>query len=156
MLVMEVKYLVVAAFASAFFVGALGFVQANHFSTCSPGCNSTVVWWNDTVNVTGIDVAGATMTARIDGKTACTTTASSSGNWNCTFTAPQEIGKYNLSVANGTAADDIVLTVRPGYGEKPTGTAQKFVLETPSAIQEPSGRIRTLLARLVVSRGPPV
>lgn len=151
---MEVKYFVIAVVASSIYLLAISFVQATHFSTCSPGCNTTIVWWNDTVNVTGNGSATVSVTARIGGTTVCSTTTGASGWWNCTFTAPQQVGKYNLSVTVGTVTDDSTLTVKPVYGEEPTGTAAKFVLETPSAIQEPSGRIRDVLSRLIISRGP--
>ncbi len=151
----EVKYLVLIVALSAAFVSVASSVQANHFSICSPGCNTTVVWWNDTVNVTGVGTNLASVTARVDGVTACATTTSSTGNWNCSFIAPQGIGDYNLSVAVGSTVDDFVLKVRPSFGQKPVGSASRFVLETPWAIQEPSGKIRSLVVRLTVSRGPP-
>lgn len=106
------------------------------------------------MNVTGIGGANDAVTARIDGKTACTTTASSSGHWNCTFLAPHEVGKYNLSVTVGSTADESTLTVRPTYGFEPVGTLSRFVFEIPFVIQEPSGVVRSVLARLTVSKGP--
>ena len=152
---MVVKYLVLVAFSSLIFLAMMSFVQANHFSVCSPGCNTTIVWWNDTVNVTGSNGADASVTVRLDGTTACTTTVVVGGSWNCTFTAPREVGSYNISVTVGSTTDDSTLIVRPNYGEEPTGTASRFVLETPLAMQEPSSEIRTLLTRLTVSQGPP-
>lgn len=152
---MEIKYPLAGVALLAFSITVIGLVQANHFSICSPGCNSTVVWWNDTVNVTGVGSALASVTARLNGVTACTTTTSASGNWNCSFPAPYEVGRYNLSVAVGTAADDSVLAVKPSYGVQPASGTSRFVLEVPETVQEPSGRINNLIARLFVYRGPP-
>lgn len=152
---MEVKYLVIVVGVAAALLSFVESVQANHFLTCSPGCNTTTVWWNDSVSVNGTGAVATAVAARVNGITACTTTSSSTGFWNCTFSAPTGVGNYNLSVAVGSAADDITLKVRPSYGEKPTGTAQRFVIEIPSVIQEPSGVLKMLVSRLTVSHGPP-
>jgi len=150
----EVKYLACAVVLFLALVAIVGMVDASHFSVCSPACNTTVIWWNDTVNLTGTGGAAVAVTARVNGVTACATTTAASGNWNCNFIGPQSVGDYNLSVAVGSTVDDLTLSVRPSYGEKPTGSASRFVLEIPSAIQEPSGRLITLLTRLTISRGP--
>lgn len=149
---MSVKYLLLIVAAFAVLSVAIGFGQANHFSICSPGCNTTVVWWNETVNVTGTASADQSVTARIDGTTVCQTNTGG-GGWNCTFDAPREAGDYNLSVTVGSTTDDSTLTVRPIYGFEPIGTISRFVIEVPSAIQEPSGGVNTVVSRLTVSRG---
>lgn len=109
--------------------------------------------WNDTVNVTGVGDNGVSVTARLDGATICTAIVGSSGIWSCNFLAPLTIGSYNLSLTVGSTVTDHILAVRPTYGEEPTGTTSRSVLELPMLIQEPSGIIRTIISRLKVSRG---
>lgn len=117
--------------------------------------SQTTAWWNDSVNVSGVGNASVSVTATINGVPACSTTTSSGGLWNCTFLAPLSIGPYNLSVVVGTAAYYTKISVKPSYGQKPTGTTQRSVLETPFVILEPSGALRMLVARLTVSHGTP-
>lgn len=154
---MEVKYLVPCLFACAFFIFITTFAEANHFSVCSPSCNVTVVWWNDTLNINSVSDVDGTATVRIDGVIACSTPITNGQSWSCNTLAPMRIGTYNLSVAySGGTSDDVLLVVRPTFGQQNTGSASRFVSETPWAMQEPSGDITNVVARLTVSRGIPL
>jgi hypothetical protein len=65
------------------------------------------------------------------------------------------VGSYNLSVAVGSSVDQSTLFVRPTFGREATGAVSRLVIETPFAVQEPSGQINALVTRLTVSRGTP-
>lgn len=152
----EVKYLAFASVVSASFFALVMSADANHFSLCyAGGCNVTTVWWNDTVNATGVGSAAVSVTVRVDGTPVCSTTTAASGGWSCQFQAPNQVGSYNLSVAVGSVVDESVLRVRPVYGLEPSGTNPRFVIESPLATLEPSGRTRVVLSRLTVSEGLP-
>lgn len=152
---MEVKYLLILVFAGAFILLISDSGFANHFSICAPGCNSTVVWWNDTLNVTGSRGGSDAVTVSIDGSTRCSIPSGSAGTWSCVMQAPMEVGSYNLSVSVGSITDESTLLVRPTFGREATGAISRLVIETPFAVQEPSGSINSLLTRLTVSRGLP-
>lgn len=152
---MEVKSFVLAVMVPAAMILFAVSTEAVQFSTCSPGCNVTSVWWNDTVNITGVGTALAAVSSNISGSPACSTTTSATGNWNCTFLAPNDVGTYNLSVAVGASVDSSLLKVKPSYGQVPSGTASRSVLEIPLAMEQPSGRISVILSRLIVSHGGP-
>jgi hypothetical protein len=154
---MEVKYLVLCIIAGAIFLFVMTFVEANHFSVCSPNCNVTVVWWNDTLNVTSVSNVDGTATVRVDGKTFCSVSITNGQGWSCAFQAPMRIGTYNLSVAySGGTSDDVLLVVRPTFGKENTGSASRFVSENLWAMQEPSGDITNVISRLTVSKGIPL
>lgn len=121
------------------------------------------VWWNDTVivngsarydNGTGIYDASVNITV---GSVRCNNTTDSTGNYTCRFAAPQEVGKYTVSIniTNSTGprvTNATALNVVLKYGDTPIGTIDRVVYETPIFIQELSGRIRILFARITVWR----
>ena len=125
--------------------------------------SADTVWWNDTVvingsarynNGTGIYSANVSITV---GNVRCNNTTDSTGNYTCRFAAPQEVGKYNVSIniTNSTGpsvTNATTLNVRLKYGDAPIGTVGRVVYETPVFIQELSGRIRILSARITVWR----
>lgn len=117
--------------------------------------NYTTFWWNDSVNVTGEGAEGESVTVVVDGVTKCSTNIPSSNIWGCRFYTPFSIGSYNLSVTAGSLVEYTTFFVSPIYGTKPTGSLSRFVLETPFAMQEPSGAISSIIARLTISRGIP-
>ncbi len=120
-------------------------------------------WWNDTIiingsarynNNTGIYNANLNISV---GNVKCNNTTDSTGNYTCRFAAPQEVGTYSIliNVTNSTGqsfTNTTTLKVRFKYGDTPSGTIDRVVYEVPIFIQEMSGRIRILFARVTVWR----
>lgn len=125
--------------------------------------SSATLWWNDTINIngsaryengTGIYNAFVNITI---GSSKCNNTTDGTGNYTCTFTAPKEVGTYtvHINITNSTGpsvTNTSTLQVRLKYGDTPIGTVDRVVHETPIFIQELSGRIRILFARITVWR----
>ncbi len=139
---------------SATSINALVTYQASH----------SKAWWNENVTVNG--------TARYDGNNSaiqdaqvnitigsikCNNTTDTSGNYRCIFGAPKEVGKYEIfiNVTNSTGyntTNTTKLAVELSYGSTPSGTIDRVVHEVPILIQEMSGRIRVVIARIMVWR----
>ena len=123
--------------------------------------STNTIWWNETITVngsaqytngTGIYNALVNITV---GNAKCNNTTDSTGNYTCRFTAPTETGKFTLlvNVTNSTGpsvTNTTMLNVLFRYGDTPIGKIDRFVYETPIFIQEMSGRIRILFARVTV------
>ena len=123
----------------------------------------TTVWWNDSVTVNG-SARYANQTGVYDailniivGNARCNNTTDSAGNYTCTFAAPLELGDYLviINVTNSTGhniTNTTKLSVELNYGNKPIGTIDRVVSEVPIFIQEMSGRIRSVIARITTWR----
>jgi hypothetical protein len=138
----------------------------------------TSAWWNESATVSGTAFANGgsssfnsslgTITinrtaysiysGNPGSSSICTTTADSSGAYSCSFTSPLEVGEYRVFVhaqnlsGYTLASSQSTLIVRPTYGISPIGTAPRSVYEQPFIIQEPSGKIRTIIVRIITSR----
>jgi hypothetical protein len=113
------------------------------------------VWWNDTITVSGVAtytngsaIANADVSITVSNRR-CETITEDDGSYLCTFTAPLELGNYELkvNVTNSTGSSIInttTLLVQLSYG-KALSTEPRGVYEIPFIMQEPSGRIRTVV-----------
>jgi len=127
--------------------------------TVSINLNITKTWWNEQVLAYGKvllglnPIGGETVTVKINTETKCSTQTNSSGDYECSFYAPNELGSYNVKAEASGAEASTTLEVKPSYGERPIGTIDRVVYEIPVLIQELSGRIRRIFARVIVWRG---
>ncbi|MDI6798693.1 MAG: carboxypeptidase-like regulatory domain-containing protein [Candidatus Aenigmarchaeota archaeon] len=117
----------------------------------------TKVWWNDSVlaygkllDSDGLPIQGAAVSVKIDNQLKCSSETNSSGDYNCSFNAPNELGSYTVTSEAEGAVATATLEVKASYGEKPIGTIDRIVYEVPLLIQEMSGRIRRVFARIMV------
>ena len=127
--------------------------------------NVTKYWWNDSVSINGTalysngdPISDGSVSVELNNKIYCTTNTTPSGNYNCSFTAPLELGTYDVLV-NVTSSTGSMFTnttsmkVQVKYGKTPIGTTDRIVYEQPMLIQEPSGRIRIVWVRIMVWGG---
>jgi hypothetical protein len=125
--------------------------------------NSTKVWWNDSLNASGIakyangtGISG-TVNLIVDSTNyPCPDT--SDGNWSCIFNAPLKIGSFLITVkiTNSTGyifQNSTFLEVSPSYGKNPIGSVTRVVYELPMLIQDLNGEIRIVLARVIAWKG---
>jgi hypothetical protein len=131
--------------------------------TVTIALNATKVWWNDSVNASGI--AKYANGTGISGKVNLTVDSTdylcpdtSDGNWSCVFNAPLKIGSYLVTVriTNSTGhvfQNSTSLKVSPSYGKNPIGSATRVVYEIPMLIQDLNGEIRSVLARIIIWKG---
>jgi hypothetical protein len=133
--------------------------------TVTISLNASKVWWNDTVNASG--VATYSSGSPIHGNVSisldstiysCPSTNAATGYWNCTFNAPLELGIYivlvNVTNITGSSfTNTISLAVAPNYGLKPIGTINRVVYEVPMLIQDLNGKIRQAWVRIMVWKG---
>lgn len=126
--------------------------------------NVSTVWWNDSVSLGGSanytdgrPISSSDVAVKLDGTTYCTTQTDSNGLWNCNFRAPLELGTYTLmvNITNTTHSfsNSTTLSVKLNYGETPIGQTERVVYEQPMLIQEPSGKVRIVWARVKIWRG---
>ena len=121
------------------------------------------VWWNDTVTINGTanytngtGIANANVNITV-GSVRCNNTTNSNGDYICTFAAPSELGTYTvlINVTNSTGpsvTNTTTLTVKLKFGDMPIGTVDRVVYETPIFIQELSGKINVVFARVTAWR----
>lgn len=163
---MNAKLLIFSALF-LFLLIALSF--AANSGTVSIELNATKVWWNDSVNASGVAKYSSgggiigTVSLTVDSAAqSCLDQPSPStdtnGNWNCTFNAPAKIGSYTVTVTvtNGTGSqfqNSTTLAVTPYYGDTPSGSADRIVYELPMMIQDLNGEIRTVFAKIMVWKG---
>jgi hypothetical protein len=90
-------------FLLLFFSLLIAFSFASTQDIVTIALNATNVWWNDTINASGIakyvngsGISG-TVNLVVDGKT-YDCPATSDGNWSCIFNAPVKIGTYLVTV----------------------------------------------------------
>jgi hypothetical protein len=123
--------------------------------------SSYEVWWNDSVTAWGqakdsggdpISGAWVNLTVGSTEYNNCNQT-NSSGDWECVFNAPLELGTYTVSATVSYVTNSTSLEVKITYGQEPIGTIDRVVFEIPALIQEPSGRIRIVWFRILVWRG---
>jgi hypothetical protein len=148
----------------------MGFLLFIGFSFAAEGTvtislNASKVWWDDSVNASGIatyssgNPISGTVSIKLDSTTySCPNTVAATGFWNCTFNAPTELGTYTIlvNVTNSTGSsftNTTTLYVTPNYGQKPIGTTDRVVYEVPMLIQDLNGRIRQAWARVMVWKG---
>jgi len=132
--------------------------------TVTISLNATKVWWNDTVNATGVATyangtgIGGTVSLSVDSTSQSCSPTYSNGKWNCTFNAPTEIGSYTVTVTitnatGSTVQNSTSLTVAPNYGKTPIGSIDRVVYELPLIIQDMNGEIKTIFAKIMVWKG---
>ena len=133
--------------------------------TVTINLNASKVWWNDTINASGIATYSdgspidGTVSIKLNGNEySCSSTDVSTGFWNCTFNAPTEIGVYavlvNITNATGSSFTNTTsLIVAPNYGQTPVGTTSRVVHEIPMLIQDLNGKIKQVWARVMVWKG---
>ena len=124
--------------------------------------NRTSYWWNETVvsdgtaNYTnGNGITSSSFTITLNDVTYCSGTTTATGEWVCVFQAPNQLGTYTFSitVTNSTGAtftNTTALYVKPSYGPTPIGRTDRVVIEQPMLIQEPTGIIRQVWARVKI------
>ncbi|HKZ45450.1 MAG TPA: hypothetical protein VJ343_01975 [archaeon] len=127
--------------------------------------NSTQTWWNDSILVNGVatysngnPISGSSVSVKLDGVANCTTSTLPNGNYNCSFFAPLNLGTYTVSVnvTNSTGSsftNSTSLTVKMKYGQVPIGKSDRMTYEQPMLIQDISGKIKVVWARITVWRG---
>jgi len=122
--------------------------------------NATKVWWNDSVlaqgvvlNASGLPAIGVSVNLKLNNVTQCSTTTNSSGGWNCSFTAPNEINIYTVTAETEVGSMSTSLYVAPNYGQRPIGTANRVVFEIPVLIQDLNGKIKQVWARVMIWEG---
>lgn len=165
-------------FVSVLLLSNFSYGQAGPTLTVNVTVSPNPAWWNDTIKVSGfavwsdgtaftasngtifINMTQRSLTDPNPGNvTVCNTTTSSSGSYACNFTAPLELGTFNIFVFgldNQSASLDsetVLFEVKPIYGVSPTGATPRTVFEKPMLIQEPSGRVRAVIVRIITSRG---
>ncbi|MBI4894188.1 MAG: LamG domain-containing protein [Candidatus Aenigmarchaeota archaeon] len=129
-----------------------------------------VPWWVEYVNISGYAAytngtpfgSGSIRMNETNGgreTTLCSVSPSPSGSFYCNFTSKYQVGDTPIgiyAISGGTIIGNVtgVMETKPNYGERPAGLTSRSVLETPFPIQEPSSIIRTIVARLTISRGP--
>jgi len=130
--------------------------------TVTISLNSSEIWWNDPLNVSGIasypnqtGVAAGTVAASIADKSYDCPATDANGNWYCVINAPQELGSYTLTVTitNSTSATFVNTTtvnVKASYGAVATGTGSRVVYETPLLMQQLNGAIKKVWVRVKV------
>jgi hypothetical protein len=132
--------------------------------TVTISLNATKVWWNDTINATGVATyangtgIGGSVSLNVDGISYSCSRTYSNGKWNCTFNAPLEIGSYSVTVTitndtSSTTQNTTTFSVAPYYGKTPIGTSDRVVYELPMLIQDMNGEIKTIFARIIVWKG---
>jgi hypothetical protein len=133
--------------------------------------NPLVPWWVEYVNISGyasytngtpFSSGSIRMNETNNGRetTLCSVSPSSIGSFYCNFTSKYQVGDTPIgiyAISGGSIIGNTtgIMETKPNYGEKPTGLTSRSVLETPFPIQEPSSVIRTIVARITISRGPP-
>jgi hypothetical protein len=121
--------------------------------------NSSKVWWNDSVYVSGNKIysngtigSGDSYTFYINGVNQCSGTTNSSGGWSCTFRSPIEIGSFNVNITSPsisvTSSNSTTLQVRSNYGPTPSGTSDRAVYENPFFIQDMNGKLKMVMVRI--------
>jgi hypothetical protein len=138
----------------------LAFKSSLSANTLTISLNSTKVWWQDgilasgrLVNETNDPIAGMTVTVKISGATQCSDATNSTGHWECSFTAPNEIGVYTITADTGTETASTTLTVAPYYGKTPVGATTRVVYELPMLIQDLNGEIKIIFAKVMIWKG---
>lgn len=126
------------------------------------GLNRTSYWWNETVisNGTANYTNGTAMSSHsfaitLNSVTYCSNTTTATGAWVCDFQAPNQIGTYTFSITvtndtGSTFTNTTNLYVKPSYGGTPIGKTDRVVIEQPMLIQEPSGIIRQIWAKVKI------
>jgi hypothetical protein len=130
--------------------------------------NPNPAWWNDTINASGYalwtngDPFNQTVQVnRSDDTMICNVTANNvTGYYSCLFNAPLELGDYyHIAYAiNETGgikgnSSSVTLQVKPTYGKKAIGTADRVVYEVPMLIQDFNGKIRQAWVRIMTWKG---
>ena len=132
--------------------------QSNGYVTIN--LNSSKTWWNDSLLAygvarysNGLPITDATVSLFLNNESKSCPNTNSNGEWECDFKAPLELGDFEVSVRiekNGEVfINSTSLQVKIEYGETGRGEARS-VFEEPILIQEPSGRIRIAMARVIV------
>jgi len=127
--------------------------------TISINLNVTKVWWNEPVLAYGkvlLDsnpIQGENVNVKIGAETKCSDQTNSTGDWKCSFYTSNEIGVYTVTAETDGITAIASLEVNPSYGNKPIGTIDRVVYEVPILIQDLSGKIRRIIARIIVWRG---
>ena len=143
---------------------ALAFMLLSKISfsanTLSISLNSSKVWWQDGVlaNGTLLDgsnnpIVGTLVTVKISGATQCSDTTNAQGEWDCGFTAPNEIDIYTVTAEAGSSTASTTLAVAPNYGATPVGTIDRIVYEVPMMFQDLTGKIKQIFVRITVWQG---
>jgi len=118
--------------------------------------NSSKVWWLDGINASGRvynasgGIQGLTVNIKIAGETKCSSVTDSEGRYNCSFTAPNELGSYVVLAEAEDTYTSATLKVAPNYGSTAIGTANRVVYEQPMLIQDLNGKIKKVWVRIMV------
>jgi hypothetical protein len=155
-----IKKALLVGISVVFTLSLIIFYSAGASSHVSVDLSAYSVWWNDSVTARGraLDsgnspITGADVNLTVSGER-CDNITDPSGYWTCTFNAPLELGNYTVDVRIGsTLTNSTGLNVLLRYGNPPIGKTDRVVYEQPILIQELSGRIRTVWARVMVWRG---
>ena len=126
----------------------------------------STAWWSDTITASGYavwnneDPFNETVKVKKDGIEVCNISASiATGFYTCIFKSPKEFGVYSYIAYALNLTDTITnssvknLNVKLNYGLTPIGQTERVVYEQPMLIQEPTGRIRIVWARVKIWRG---
>lgn len=139
------------------------FLVRGDLATLTINLNASSVWWNDSIEVRGkvlnssnLPEANVNITVRLEGSF-CNTTTNFEGEYLCVVKAPLELGKFDLIVEakkdNFFIRNSTQIEVKIVFGKEVIGIKDRAVLELPTIIQEPSGKIKIAIARIIIWRG---
>ncbi len=115
-----------------------------------------IVWWNESVLAFGklykdsTPLQNKNVDVKLENKTKCSGLTNLSGEWSCSFYAPFELGVYTITAEAEGVTASANLEVKASYGETPIGTIERIVYELPLLIQDLSGKIRRVFARIII------
>jgi hypothetical protein len=154
------KAFIVFAFFLTFIILYQAIVSSNDNETkINITLNVSKVWWEDDIQASGTlynssgGIPNENVNVTLDGVIKCSVTTDSNGNYDCDFTAPNELGDYKVNATSENASVSTVLQVRPSYGELPIGTIDRVVYEQPYLMQDKSGKIRIVQVKVTLYKG---
>jgi len=139
----------------------LSFVSASSVSV-TLSLNTTTPQWDEAVNASGYATVGGNpwqgnITVKVDGSYACSANTSNTGFYNCSFTAPVDLGRHTaqaIALSSGQelgASSPVSFWVVYRYGsEKEYGSVASITF--PAIIQQMSGKIDMVLVTLKIWR----
>ncbi|MEM7825276.1 MAG: hypothetical protein QW412_00245 [Candidatus Aenigmatarchaeota archaeon] len=138
-----------------FFLLFLAFVYASG-EIITLNLNSSTSWWKDSILAygeakysDGTPIQNAEVKIFVDKEIDCPNT-NSSGEWFCSFEAPNEIKKYQVFVNVNGILNSTSFKVAPNYGKVPSGLVDRVVYEEPILIQDLNGKIKIVWMRVMV------
>jgi len=151
-------------FALITFIVFVALTYAQLGGSVSITLSSSKVWWNGSATASGVakfsngdPIGNSDLNITLNSIRYCTNTTDVSGNYACTFTAPNVIGDYalvvNVTTLSSTYTNTTTLSVSPTYGKTPVASTEKVVYEVPMLILDQDGSIKTIWIKVTVWKG---